>query len=461
MNSFIILGIIGFCKRFAEVFTKSKLWAIIQNLNAFFQKSWKRSCVMGFLKHSVKNWKNSIFVRILFSPFTFLEFAQKRLCGIIGPKIKSSIICETGRVYVESFMAINTRFWGMMVLCATLVFNILHYIKGAGLNIPILILSVIAMILCNLNYNVMRFLNTSKFIDFLKACAGLKNVKFDFFDEKCTKGSLKFVSAIAVGIITGGVMSFMPLYGMLIPFVLFGMILVLRFPITGVYAAVFIAPLIPFSSMPLAGVCLWTLLSLIIKSVTDANFKWKRDGVGAALILFLVILLISCVFSFARTSSLVVWAMYFIFVSFYFAVINTISTKEQLYGLLRLFVISGALVALYGVMQYVFGWTTTNAWIDETMFEDDTMRVFSTLANPNVLGEYLLLVLPVSTVFFLKDKSKTLSKWVYLAITAIVLVCLILTQSRGCWLGFIIAVAIFVTFYEGRCWALCFYEMCC
>ena len=46
-------------------------------------------------------------------------------------------------------------------------------------------------------------------------------------------------------------------------------------------------------------------------------------------------------------------------------VVNTVKTKEQLYGLFKIFVISGALVALYGVMQYAFGWTTSNAWIDE------------------------------------------------------------------------------------------------
>ena len=158
--------------------------------------------------------------------------------------------------------------------------------------------------------------------------------------------------------------------------------------------------------------------------------------------------------------SLVVWAMYFVFVSFYFAVINTINTRTQLFSLLRLFVISGALVALYGVMQYVFGWTTTNAWIDEAMFEEETMRVFSTLANPNVLGEYILLVLPVSAAFFLKDKVKTFSKWVYLIVTGILFLCLILTQSRGCWLGFMVSVAIFVTFYEGRLWAVIPFIIC-
>ena len=172
------------------------------------------------------------------------------------------------------------------------------------------------------------------------------------------------------------------------------------------------------------------------------------------MVLFLIVLLISSLASFARIGSLKVWAMYFVFVGFYFVVINTVKTKEQLYGLFKMLVISGALVALYGVMQYVFGWTTSNAWIDEEMFEDATMRVYSTLGNPNVLGEYLLLILPVAAVYMLKYKWKELSKWTYGAMFLVLALCLVLTQSRGCWIGFMVSVVIFVTFYEGKWWGL-------
>ena len=141
-----------------------------------------------------------------------------------------------------------------------------------------------------------------------------------------------------------------------------------------------------------------------------------------------------------------VWSMYMVFFSFYFVIINTVDTKEQLFSILKVFVISGAIVCVYGILQYVFGWDTQNAWIDEEMFEEATMRAYSTLENPNVLGEYLLLLLPVSAVFMLKLKWKSLSKWVYGGIFLLSALCIILTQSRGCWLGFLLAAAVFVTF---------------
>lgn len=452
MNSIIVSAVVSTAKRFWQKCKVSKLGALVENINSSVSKSWHGSVIMNFLKGEGSDC--NILKRIVYAPFTFLEFIQRKLGEKLSNKIEKSVFCELARSYVHSFMAINTRFFGVMLLCASVAYTAVKATTEGGINRYVLTVGVVGAFALIKSMNVMGFMNGSKLVDFIKACAGVKSISFDFYSEERAGNRIAVVSAIAVGILTGVAMFVSPLIGLLIPFALFGMLLVLEYPITGVYAAVFAAPLIPFSSMPLAGICIWTTVSLVLKSVYDMDFKWRREGTGVALILFLGVLFVSCLFSFARMSSLVVWLMYFIFVTFYFTIINTIKTREALYGLLRLFVISGALVALYGVMQYVFGWTTANAWIDEEMFEGETMRVYSTLANPNVLGEYLLLVIPSALVFFLKDKAKSLSKWVYLGISGIMLICLILTQSRGCWLGFMATAAIFITFYEGRLWGL-------
>ena len=458
MKSLIISAVVSTSKKCWQKCKDSKLGALVENINNAVSKSWHGSVIMKFLKGEGKD--SNILKRITHSPFTFLEFLQRKFGEKLSVKIEKSIICELGRSYVHGFMAINTRFLGVMLVCASVVYTAIKALTEGSTNKIVLAVGILGAIALIKSMNVMGFLNGSKLVDFVKACAGVKNITFDFYCEKRAESKLAIISAILMGIITGVGMFISPIIGLLIPFALLGMLLVLEYPVTGVYAAIFIAPLIPFSSMPLAGVCIWTTLSLVLKSIYDKDFKWRREGAGVALVLFLGVLFISCLFSFARMSSLVVWAMYFVFVTFYFTVINTIKTREALYGLLRLFVISGALVALYGVMQYVFGWTTTNAWIDEEMFEEETMRVYSTLANPNVLGEYLLLVLPPALVFFLKDRAKSWSKWVYLGISGVMLLCLVLTQSRGCWLGFMATAAIFITFWEGRLWGLVPLALC-
>jgi O-antigen ligase len=76
------------------------------------------------------------------------------------------------------------------------------------------------------------------------------------------------------------------------------------------------------------------------------------------------------------------------------------------------------------------------------------------MENPNVLGEFLLLMIPLSAVFMLKEKFTKLSKYFFTVAFLAGCLCMLLTQSRGCWLGLILCTALFVTFYNGKLWTL-------
>ena len=450
MNSVILSSLASFFGTLGAWFKNSGLYALLMKIYNGVSNSWKNSAIMTWIR-SAKNdgaSAKTVSAKVLFGPFALLDAPRGKAGEFFEKNISQSFICVWAKTYMQNFMAVNTRFFGIMLIAMAFSYCAAsrHMSKIA------LIAGAVGAVLCIVNYNLMSFLSPSKFVGIVKSMAGFKNLDFEFFDEEKTRGTLRLVLALAAGLVTGAAMSFSMLYGAAVPFAVFGLVLVMYAPVAGVYAAVFAAPLVP--TMMLAGLCLWTTLSLAIKSVSKSDFKWRFDGVGMCLILFLLVLLMSSLMSFARVGSLKVWAMYFVFVIFYFTVINSVETKEQLYGVYKLLAISGALVALYGIMQYVFGWTTSNAWIDEEMFEDSAMRVYSTLGNPNVLGEYLLLVLPVAAVFMLRDRWKELSKWTYGAMFLVLALCLVLTQSRGCWIGFMVSVAIFVTFYEGKWWGL-------
>ncbi len=445
MNSFILSSLAAFCKSFANAFKESGLCRLLMKIYNGISTSWKNSRIMTAVRNPGKENGNSVAAKILFSPFTFLAYLKRKIGGFLKENVRGSFICAWAKKYMQNFMAVNTRFFGIMLVGASIAYCTVGHLSKIALAA-----GAVGAIMCIFNYNLMGFLNPSKFVSFVKSAAGFKDVDFEFYNENETKGVLRLVLSLLAGLLTGAVMCKSMLFGAAVPFAAFGAILVLYAPITGVYAAVFAAPFVP--TMVLAALCIWTAFSLVIKSLITDDFKWKKDGVGIFIILMLAVLLISSLTSFARMGSMKVWLMYFVFLAFYFVIINTVKTKEQLYGLLKLFVISGALVALYGIMQYAFGWTTTNAWIDEEMFEDSTMRVYSTLGNPNVLGEYLLLVLPLAAVYMIKYKWKEISKWAYGAIFLVLALCLVLTQSRGCWIGFILSVIIFVTFYEGKWW---------
>ncbi len=451
MNSLILSVIVSLWIRFKDAFLNSKTYAIFLRIYDFFSSGWKKSTILNLICNTDKqsNLKNSIFYKIYRLPFTFWEFLSDKIGGYINENIKSSLICTLARGYVQGFMAVNSRFWGIMLLSSSVSFTAFRLVDGKTYSLPVLIVGAIGAVMILLKFNFMSFLNGSKFVDLVKAALGFKDLDFEFFDEDGARKNL--ISPLLVGILTGAVMAFLPI-GILIPFALFGAILVMYAPITGVYAAVFLGAIIP--TMMLAMICIWTTLSLLVKALCTKDFKWKLGPNALGLLILLTILFVSSALSFAMVKSLTVWAMYFVFIIFFVVVINTVDTKEQLYGLIKVFIISGALVALYGILQYIFGWTTTNAWIDEEMFEQETMRVYSTLENPNVLGEFLLLVLPLVAVQFIKNKATTLAKYGYLAMFGVLALCLVLTQSRGCWLGFILSAVVFVTFWEGKLWGL-------
>ncbi len=451
MNSLILSVLVSLWISFKNAFLKSKTYALFIRIYKFFSSAWKKSIILNSICNTDKESKltNSVFYKIYRLPFTFWEFLSDKIGGYINKNIKSSTICTLARGYVQGFMAVNSRFWGIMLLSSSISFTALRLVSTKTYSLSVLIVGAIGAVLMLFRCNFMSFLNGSKIVDIIKAALGFKELDFNFFDEESAKKNL--ISPLLVGILTGVVMAFSPI-GILIPFALFGAILVMYAPITGVYAAVFLGAIIP--TMLLAMICIWTTLSLLIKALCTKNFKWKLGPTALGLLILLTILFVSSALSFAMVKSLTVWAMYFVFIIFFVVVINTIETKEQLYGLIKIFIISGALVALYGILQYIFGWTTTNAWIDEEMFEQETMRVYSTLENPNVLGEFLLLVLPLAVVQFIKNKAITLAKYGYLAMFGVLALCLVLTQSRGCWLGFILSAVVFVTFWEGKLWGL-------
>lgn len=439
MNSIILSWIYSCFVSFKNTLYKSKVFELFNMLYSKISSSVLKSAFANYFK-SDKKYKALVF-KILNLPFWILQAISKILYKPLVSFTKKSIIAHIGKIYFNCFSALNSRFFGSIILS----FSVLGLPKRVYI-----IIAVLGILLLIKNINFSDFLNESMFVRLLKNAAGFSELTFNLYNPEFVK--LPLVFGILTGLIMGIISYKALLLGLLLPFLLFGMFLVLIYPIAGIFAAVFLAPLIP--TMLLAGLCMFTLLSLYLNKTLIPNYKRKKTGLGYALMLLLVLLGVSSIFSFNPLKSIMVWSMYLVFFSFYFVLINTVKTKEQLLSILKLFVISGAFVALYGVLQYIFKWNTQNAWIDEAMFEEATMRAYSTLENPNVLGEYLLLLLPVSAVFMLKMKKNELSKWVYAGIFLISAICLIFTQSRGCWLGFILSLAVFISFYKGKLWII-------
>lgn len=439
------------------------IWNLIKNsliykfLKAVYggiSDAWRKSRIAGWFRrlHTEEGaLEKTVAGKIVRCPFTFLEFLQKKFGKRLAEAIENSSVLELCREYLNNLLAINLRFIGylLFVTSAGLILGQMAGHQKVGW--VLLGGAALGAVLTFFDVNVTDYLKGSAAAGLICRLLGIEP-DFNWYDERYTKGKERLLSAVffgaAAGLLGGWVNP------LLAPALIIGfaaVFLVLKFPSAGVFFVVFAAPVAP--TMADVGLALLSIFSLALYSVTHKGFKFKFDGIGFFIIIFLGVYAVAAVTSFAMMNSFSIWAIYFVFISMYFVIINTVNTKKLLMNLLTVFVLSGFLVCLYGVAQYVFGWDTAQAWMDEEMFSDIKMRIYSTLGNPNVLGEYILLVLPASVGLMWVNKRFE-AKVVYAAVSALMFGALILTFSRGCWIGIMAAAAIFITFAAGKLWGL-------
>lgn len=431
----------------------SCIYRILCKIYSFFSKKWQSSLIANLFRTNFCSGdfaKSSLLGKILFSPFTFIEFIGRKYGTKLSSQKDHSFIIRTCKYYLHNILSLNLRFLGVLItsVCATSL--IISLIRGNGIRIELAGL-IFGVALLPFKVYLTDLLKDSFFVRLAEKVLGTE-FNFDFYYMTKCGGKKSYFCAIFFGVLAGLVSGFLsPILGILLLGGLLFFFLVLYKVRFGVYITLFMAPILP--TMLVVGLCLLCLVSLIIKAVTTKKFTFRREGFGLMIILLLGIYLIAAITSFAPVKSLQIWLVYFAFMIFYFVVINTVKTKKQLFDLLTVFSLSGLVVCLYGIMQYVFGWNVTQAWIDEEMFNDIKMRIYSTLENPNVLGEYILLVLPV-TIGLMWKKKGILTKMFYGCGAAVMGLALILTFSRGCWIGIIAAAGVFVTFAAGKLWGL-------
>ncbi len=106
---------------------------------------------------------------------------------------------------------------------------------------------------------------------------------------------------------------------------------------------------------------------------------------------------------------------------------------------------SFGIVSLIGILQYVTGRAELR-WVDTVRFGDIGGRVVSVFSNPNVLAVYLLLMLPLAICGAWEEEGSRVSRRWSAAVAAMGLLCLLLTWSRGAWLGAMLEVVLLLAF---------------
>ena len=104
--------------------------------------------------------------------------------------------------------------------------------------------------------------------------------------------------------------------------------------------------------------------------------------------------------------------------------------------------LAGELItSVIGIRQLYADAGALARWSDSNSVAEGTVRIYSTLGNPNLLGGYLLPILPLALVALLRWRGRGLRLFA-LASLLLGLVALVLTYSRGAWMGMVASLGV-------------------
>jgi len=201
------------------------------------------------------------------------------------------------------------------------------------------------------------------------------------------------------------------------------------------------------------------LLTLTItKFIIDKKIKIPIGSVVITFSLFIVVQILSTLFSQDKYTSifgyptrlnggLISQFAYFVIFLTGLISINTQKLKNLLFAV----VFAGVAVSLWGIPSHfnadptclvLTGKLTSACWQKEF---DPTLRIFSTLGQPNWLASYLVLILPISLAFtFFYKENKV--KLIFTVSSSLIFFTIILTNSRAGLLGLLVSFVIFALF---------------
>lgn len=209
-----------------------------------------------------------------------------------------------------------------------------------------------------------------------------------------------------------------------------------------------LAPFLP--TMAVLGLAAIGYACVTLRLVRERDRPLAWSPINRYIILYAAIYLAGTFFSVDLEGSLNPGLLRVAFILFAVVLGNAVSNRRQLDTLIFLMVLAGTAVAAYGILQYIFRWGYQSAaWVDSDMFSGIEFRVPSTLENPNMLGQYFLLAIPLGGAKLLSSREWG-ARIFYLCCCGIMALCMILTFSRGAWLALLFAGLVFVLFLNPR-----------
>ena len=211
--------------------------------------------------------------------------------------------------------------------------------------------------------------------------------------------------------------------------------------------------LAPFVETALLGVLLfacaafWVLLTVTDRPPLADGTESPADRPGLFTPIHLLVLLygaiatVAVAFSPVKAAAFAGWTKLVLYLLF-FCVLARVTRQERGRAIITtVYLLAALAVSVYGLRQWIFGADALATWVDPESPLSKTTRVYSYLGNPNLLAGYLEASIPLSIAAILAWKG-----WIQKVLGVVLLglngACLVLTFSRGGWIGLVVELAV-------------------
>lgn len=261
-------------------------------------------------------------------------------------------------------------------------------------------------------------------------------------------GNIMIFLGMALGIATLAVHPLMIIA--LIAF-FFSVAIIFVSPEVGVIIALFLIPFLSFwehSALLLGIFVLIITFSYAVKLIRGKRIL-KFEIIDFAILFFGIIILFSGAITAGGIRGAEEVFLTCVLLTGYFVAVNLMRTQLWIKRCIGAMVSSATIVAMIGIVQYALGAVSNKAWLDTNYFFDIKGRVVSVFDNPNILSVYLVMILPFALYMMISATARRAKLLGAISVGSVML-CIVLTWSRGAWIAAILSVMLFLLIYSKK-----------